>query len=403
VSPSAAKRPMSPLRVFLHHEASGGYVLMGAAALALIVANSPLAPGYFAVLKAEFGFAVGSFHLKESVLHWINDGLMALFFLLVGLEIKREVLDGQLSRPSRVILPGVAALGGVLAPALIYLVFNGAHPENRSGWAIPAATDIAFALGVLALLGSRVPSSLKIFLTAIAIMDDLAAILIIALFYTAELHLTALAGAGGMLALLLALNRLKVVVLWPYIIGGLALWYFVLESGVHATLAGVALAMLIPLQPSRGAPDVARSPLHRLEHSLHKPVAFLIVPLFGFANAGLSFAGVSPTAALEPVPLGVALGLFIGKQLGVFLPAWLIIRLGWADMPRDAAMGQLYGVAVLCGIGFTMSLFIGNLAFGDPTLIDATKIGVLIGSLASALLGMAILRLCKPATPQPEL
>lgn len=397
------KRPLSGLRSFLHHEASGGYVLMGAAAMALVVANSPLAPGYFAALKVEFGFAVGGFHLSESVLHWINDGLMALFFLLVGLEIKREVLDGQLSRPSRIILPGVAALGGVVLPALIYLAFNGAIPETRAGWAIPAATDIAFALGVLALLGPRVPGSLKIFLTAIAIMDDLAAIVIIALFYTAELQLGALAAAGGVLALLFALNRLKVVVLWPYIIGGLALWYFVLESGVHATLAGVALAMLIPLRRSPGAPDDMRSPLHRLEHALHKPVAFLIVPLFGFANAGLSFAGVSPTAALEPVPLGVALGLFVGKQLGVFLPAWMITRLGWADMPRDASISQLYGVAVLCGIGFTMSLFIGNLAFGDPTLIEATKIGVLVGSLASALLGVAILRLCKASVQQPDL
>lgn len=376
---------------------------MGAAAMALVVANSPLAPGYFAALKVEFGFAIGGFHLSESVLHWINDGLMALFFLLVGLEIKREVLDGQLSRPSRIILPGVAALGGVVLPALIYLAFNGGIPETRAGWAIPAATDIAFALGVLALLGPRVPGSLKIFLTAIAIMDDLAAIVIIALFYTAELHLAALAAAGAILVMLFVLNRLKVVVLWPYIVGGLALWYFVLESGVHATLAGVALAMLIPLRRSPGTPDHAASPLHRLEHGLHKPVAFLIVPLFGFANAGLSFAGVSPAAALEPVPLGVALGLFIGKPLGVFLSAWVIIRLGWADMPRGASMGQLCGVAVLCGIGFTMSLFIGNLAFSDPGLIDATKIGVLVGSLASALLGVAILRLCKPSVPQPDL
>ena len=376
---------------------------MGAAAMALVVANSPLAPGYFAALKVEFGFAIGGFHLSESVLHWINDGLMALFFLLVGLEIKREVLDGQLSRPSRIILPGVAALGGVVLPALIYLAFNGGIPETRAGWAIPAATDIAFALGVLALLGPRVPGSLKIFLTAIAIMDDLAAIVIIALFYTAELHLAALAAAGAILVMLFVLNRLKVVVLWPYIVGGLALWYFVLESGVHATLAGVALAMLIPLRRSPGTPDHAASPLHRLEHGLHKPVAFLIVPLFGFANAGLSFAGVSPAAALEPVPLGVALGLFIGKPLGVFLSAWVIIRLGWADMPRGASMGQLCGVAVLCGIGFTMSLFIGNLAFSDPGLIDATKIGVLVGSLASALLGVAILRLCKPSVPRPDL
>jgi len=396
---SSRSRPLSALRAFLHHEASGGYVLMATAALALVVANSPLAGPYFAALKTEFGFAIGAFHLRESTLHWINDGLMAVFFLLVGLEIKREVLDGQLSKPSRVILPGVAALGGVIVPALIYLAFNAGSPASRDGWAIPSATDIAFALGVLALLGPRVPGSLKIFLTAIAIMDDLAAIVIIALFYTAQLHLAYLAAAGGVIVALLILNRLKVMALWPYLIGGLILWWLVLESGVHATLAGVALAMLIPLRKSPAAPDDAASPLHRLEHALHKPVAFLIVPLFGFANAGLSFAGVSPAALLDPVPLGVALGLFVGKQLGVFLTAAAIVRLGWADMPRDASTAQLYGVAVLCGIGFTMSLFIGNLAFGDPLLIDETKIGVLVGSLASALLGVTILRLCKPCSP----
>ncbi len=392
-------RPISALRAFLHHEASGGYVLMVTAALALVVANSPLAAGYFGLLKTEFGLAIGAFHLRESTLHWINDGLMAVFFLLVGLEIKREVLDGQLSKPSRVILPGAAALGGVVVPALIYLAFNAALPASRGGWAIPSATDIAFALGVLALLGPRVPGSLKIFLTAIAIMDDLAAIVIIALFYIAQLHLAYLAGAGGVLVALWVLNRLKVMTLWPYLLGGLVLWWLVLESGVHATLAGVALAMLIPLRKSPAAPDHVASPLHRLEHALHKPVAFLIVPLFGFANAGLSFAGVSPEALLDPVPLGVALGLFVGKQLGVFLTAMAIVRLGWADMPRDASTPQLYGVAVLCGIGFTMSLFIGNLAFGDPHLIDETKIGVLAGSLTSAILGVIVLRACKPCTP----
>ncbi len=395
--PSGRARRPSVLRAFLQHEASGGYVLMAAAALALVIANSPWGSAYVAVLETRFGFAIGPLHLRETTLHWINDGLMAVFFLLVGLEIKREVLDGQLSRPSKVILPGVAALAGVAAPALIYLAFNAGLPASRAGWAIPSATDIAFALGVLALLGPRVPSSLKIFLTAIAIMDDLAAIVIIALFYTAQVHLLFLAGAGAVIGALLALNRLRVMVLWPYLIGGVILWWLVLESGVHATLAGVALAMLIPLRKSPASPDDRASPLHRLEHALHKPVAFLIVPLFGFANAGLSFAGLSPAAALDPVPLGVALGLFFGKQVGIFLTAMAIVRLGWADMPRDATAAQLYGVSVLCGIGFTMSLFIGNLAFADPHLIDETKIGVLIGSVASALLGMAILRLSKPA------
>lgn len=389
------RRP-SALRNFLGSEAAGGYVLMAAAALALILANSPLAEGYFAALHTKFGFALGPLHLRESLLHWINDGLMALFFLLVGLEIKREVLDGQLSRPSHILLPGVAALGGVALPAAIYLAFNGGVPERAAGWAIPSATDIAFALGVLAIAGSRVPPSLKIFLTAIAILDDLAAIVIIAVFYTAELHWAALAGAGAATAVLVGLNRLKILRLWPYLLVGLVLWYCVLESGVHATLAGVVLAMTIPLRRSPGRPDDAASPLHRLEHGLHKPVAFFVVPVFGLANAGLSFAGVSPAMLLAPVPLGVALGLFLGKQIGVFLSSALVIRMKWADAPARASWAQLYGVSVLCGVGFTMSLFVGNLAFTDPGLIDETKIGVLIGSGLSALLGLAVLFVARP-------
>jgi NhaA family Na+:H+ antiporter len=392
---TVSRRARVALVHFLKNEAAGGYVLMIAAALALIVANSPLAPAYFKALDAHFGFALGPVHLDESVLHWINDGLMALFFLLVGLEIKREVLDGQLSRPADVVLPGAAALGGVALPALIYLAFNAKHPESIAGWAIPSATDIAFALGVLALLGSRVPTSLKVFLTAIAIMDDLAAIMIIAVFYTEQLHLMALAGAGAVLVALIALNRLKVLSLWPYLLLGVVLWYFVLESGVHATLAGVALALTVPLRPGD------HSPLHALEHTLHKPVAFVVTPLFGFANAGLSFAGIGLAALLDPVPLGVALGLFVGKQIGVFGVAAALVKLGWARLPRGASMLQLYGVAVLCGVGFTMSLFIGALAFNDPLLIDETKIGVLAGSLASALFGMAILRLAPAKPDQP--
>jgi Na+:H+ antiporter, NhaA family len=383
-------RARQALSQFLKDEAAGGYVLMVAAALALVVANSPLAGTYFKVLDLHFGFALGPVHLDESVLHWINDGLMALFFLLVGLEIKREVLDGQLSRPTDVLLPGAAALGGVALPAAIYLAFNAGHPDSVAGWAIPSATDIAFALGVLALMGPRVPTSLKVFLTAIAIMDDLAAIVIIALFYTEQLHLLALAGAGGVLLVLIALNRLKVLSLWPYLLLGVVLWFLVLESGIHATLAGVALALTIPLRPGGDCP------LHRLEHALHKPVAFGVTPIFGFANAGLSFAGVGLAALLDPVPLGVALGLFLGKQLGVFGVAFSLVKLGWARLPRGASFGQLYGVAALCGVGFTMSLFIGGLAFKNPHLVDETKIGVLVGSLASALLGMAILRVAKP-------
>lgn len=388
------RRSLAALKAFISHEAAGGYVLMIAAALALIVANSPLAPTYFAALDLHLGFSVGPVHLDESLLHWINDGLMALFFLLVGLEIKREVLGGQLSKPADMLLPGAAALGGVVLPALIYLAFNASDPGSRAGWAIPSATDIAFALGILALLGSRVPIVLKVFLTAIAIIDDLAAIVIIALFYTAELHLAALAGAGGILLALVLLNRLKVTHLWPYLLLGLALWYLVLESGVHATLAGVALALTVPLRHK------GRSPLHMLEHALHKPVAFVILPVFGFANAGLSLAGIGPDALLEPVPLGVALGLFAGKQLGVFGAAYAVIRMGWARRPPQVSFAQLYGVAVLCGVGFTMSLFIGALAFSDPRLVDATKIGVLAGSLISALAGLLILRLVRPPGPE---
>ena len=379
-------RARQALAVFLENEAAGGYVLMAAAALALVVANSPLAETYFHVLHAPIG--------PMGVQHWINDGLMALFFLLVGLEIKREVLDGQLSQPADVLLPGAAALGGVMLPAAIYLAFNAGHADSVAGWAIPSATDIAFALGVLALLGPRVPTGLKVFLTAIAIMDDLAAIVIIALFYTAQLNLPALAGAGAILLALIALNRMKVLALWPYLLLGAALWVLVLKSGIHATLAGVALAMTIPLR----AGD--RCPLHRLEHALHKPVAFGVTPLFGFANAGLSFAGVGLAALLDPVPLGVALGLFLGKQLGVFGVAFGLIKLSWARLPGGASFAQLYGVAVLCGVGFTMSLFIGALAFQDPHLIDETKIGVLAGSLASALVGLTILRLAKASPPE---
>jgi NhaA family Na+:H+ antiporter len=390
-------RRISALQDFLRQEAAGGYVLMFAAALALIVANSPLADAYFSVLEIKLGFGVGPLQLNETVIHWINDGLMALFFLLVGLEIKREVLDGELSRPSRVVLPGLAAVGGVAAPALIYVAFNTGDAEAMRGWAIPAATDIAFALGVLALAGDRVPASLKIFLTALAVLDDLAAILIIAIFYTAELHTTALAGAGGALAVLILMNRLKVQRLLPYLLVGFVLWWFVLESGVHATLAGVALAMTIPLTRTPAKPDsVNTSPLHRLEHGLHKPVAFLVVPIFGFANAGLQLSGLTLSDFLDSVPMGIAAGLFFGKQIGVFLTAMLVIRLGWADMPRNASVGQLYAVSIICGIGFTMSLFVGNLAFSSPELLAETKAGVFLGSLVAAVLGLTLLKIFKP-------
>ncbi|MEN5166320.1 Na+/H+ antiporter NhaA [Achromobacter kerstersii] len=389
------------LQAFLRSEALGGYVLMAAALAALIIANSSAAPLYFDVLGSKLGFQAGPIVLRETVLHWINDGLMAVFFLLVGLEIKREVLDGQLRGVSRIVLPGIAALGGMVAPALIYVLINIGSPETLRGWAIPAATDIAFALGILALLGSRVPTSLKIFLTALAILDDLGAIIIIALFYTAQLKVVALAMAGALLVCLFCLNRAGVTRLTPYLLIGAVLWYFVLKSGVHATLAGVALALTIPLSPRNAGKPGAHSPLHDLEHALHKPVALLIVPIFGFANAGVSFAGMGLASLAQPVPMGVALGLFLGKQLGVFGFAWLAIKAGVASLPRHATFTQLYGIALLCGIGFTMSLFIGALAFTDAASVDATKIGVLAGSLASGLIGFLLLRI-KPAAPSED-
>lgn len=388
-APATRTKPLSALRDFLHGEAAGGIVLMVVAALALVVANSPAAPFYFGVLK--------SYVLGLSVLHWINDALMAVFFLLVGLEIKREMLDGQLSSWARRALPGFAALGGMIAPALIYVGFNLGSPATLRGWAIPAATDIAFALGVLSLLGSRVPASLKIFLTALAILDDLGAVIIIAIFYTAELSGLYLGLAAATLVLLVALNRLGVVRLAPYLLLGAALWYFTLKSGVHATLAGVALALTIPLTPSPAKPDSAASPLHRLEHGLHPWVAFLIIPIFGFANAGVSFAGLGLSTLGQAVPLGIMLGLFLGKQIGVFGFGWLAIRAGLADLPARASWAQFYGIALLCGIGFTMSLFIGLLAFPDSeALQDQTKIGVLAGSLLSGIGGWLLLRLAQP-------
>lgn len=376
-------RNPSVLRRFLESEASGGVLLMFAAALALLLANSPFAGSYFEVLHAPLG--------GLDVLHWINDGLMAVFFLYVGLEIKREFLDGELATWANRALPCVAAAGGVIVPGLIYAGLNAGHLDAVKGWAIPTATDIAFALGVLSLLGSRVPVSLKVFLATLAIVDDLAAVLIIAIFYTEEIRVAALGGAAGVLVLLIALNRLKVTRLAPYLLFGAALWWLVLLSGVHATVAGVALAMTIPLRRSRAAPDDVTSPLHRLEHGLSPWVAFMVVPIFGFANAGVSFDGMSAAVLLEPVTLGVTLGLFLGKQAGVFAASALAIRLRIADLPAASSWAQLYGVSLLCGIGFTMSLFIGLLAFPSATLQDEVKVGVLAGSLLSALCGAVVL------------
>lgn len=381
----------SPLGALLKSEAAGGVLLMIAAALALTIANSPVASLYFSLLETYVG--------PLSLLHWINDALMAVFFLLVGLEIKREFIEGQLSSWSRRALPGIAALGGMVAPALIYLALTRGDPVAVKGWAIPTATDIAFALGVLALLGSRVPVSLKIFLTALAIIDDLGAVVIIALFYTKGLSVPMLALAGACIAGLIVLNRMNVTRLWAYLGLGVLLWLFVLKSGVHATLAGVALALTIPIGDGSDSDEPEHSPLHTLEHLLHPYVAFLIVPVFGFANAGVSFSGMTPASALAPVPLGIALGLFLGKQIGVFGFSWLAVKAGLAAMPAKTNLLHLYGVGLLCGIGFTMSLFIGALAFpeGAVELSKATKIGVLLGSVTSAIIGAVALRMAGKA------
>jgi len=390
-SHSTHGRPTSVIRAFLDNASSGGIVLMFSAALALVVANSPLGTIYAETLHAYIG--------GLSVLHWINDALMAVFFLMVGLEIKREVVDGQLSTWSRRVLPGSAALGGMIGPAVVFLAFNmgaGGHPN---GWAIPAATDIAFALGVLSLLGSRVPMTLKVFLTALAIIDDLGAVVIIALFYTSSIDATALAGAAAVVVALVAINRFGVRNLIPYLILGAVLWFLVLQSGIHATLAGVILALTIPLKKSPTQPDDMESPLHKLEHAIQPWVTFLIVPIFGFANAGVSFAGMSIVQLADPVPLGIAAGLFVGKQIGVFAASAIVIRAGWAELPMYASWRQLYGVALLCGIGFTMSLFIGLLAFPDSQLLqDELKLGVLLGSVLSATAGAILLGSSKPRT-----
>ncbi|WP_398464495.1 Na+/H+ antiporter NhaA [Tardiphaga sp.] len=382
--------PTSALRALLANEAAGGIVLMLAAAVALLVANSRLAPLYFDALHVKIA--------GLSALHWINDGLMAVFFLLVGLEIKRELLEGQLAKWEDRILPGVAALGGMLVPALVYLFINGIFAPTARGWAIPTATDIAFALGAIAILGKRVPVSLKIFLTALAILDDLGAITIIALVYTDNLQMSWLMAAGAVVVMLFAFQLIGRQSLWLYLIPGVFLWFFTLKSGVHATLAGVLLAFAIPLpRKTEGGED--HRPLIVLEHALQPWVAYLVVPIFGFANAGVSFAGMTASVLMAPVTLGIAAGLFFGKQIGVFLASWGVVALKLARPPAGASWPQVYGVSLLCGIGFTMSLFIGLLAFPDDELLqNEVKVGVLLGSLAAGMVGVAVLAISKTPT-----
>jgi NhaA family Na+:H+ antiporter len=381
--------PVNAIREFLKLEAAGGLLLIFGAAFALILANSPLSGFYDGLLDIPLAVQVGALEIAKPLLLWINDGLMAVFFFLVGLEIKREIVDGELSSMSQIGLPAVAAIGGMFVPAGIYALLNLGDPVALQGWAIPAATDIAFALGILALLGSRAPLSLKIFLTAVAIIDDLGAIIIIAVFFTTDLSMSSLVAAGTCIVALFVLNLVGVRRLAPYILIGIVLWVAVLKSGVHATLAGVVLAMAIPLT---GKTDRDPSPLRHLEHELHPWVAFAILPIFAFANAGVSFAGMSFADLFHPIPLGIIGGLFIGKQIGVFGAVYGMVRLGLAKPPEGASWLQIYAVSLLCGIGFTMSLFIGTLAFTDPEFAAPIRLGVLGGSLLSAVVGFVVLR-----------
>jgi Na+:H+ antiporter, NhaA family len=392
------KRVARSVQEFLNLESSGGIMLMAATALAIIAANSSAVTLYHSLLDAPVEVRVGAISVAKPALLWINDGLMAVFFFLVGLELKREFLEGELATWRQVALPAIGALGGMIVPSAVFVVLNHDSSAALRGWAIPAATDIAFALGVMALLGSRVPLSLKVFLTSLAIFDDVGAILIIAFFYTEKLTLSALCFAGAMIILLLLLNRQGVAKKTPYIIIGMALWLSVLKSGIHATIAGVILAFFIPFRPEvPGGP----SPLREMEHDLHSTVSYGILPLFAFANAGISLEGVRLSSLLHPLPLGIAAGLFLGKQVGVFFFSYLAVRTGIARLPESAGWKAFYGVAVLCGIGFTMSLFISGLAFEPGSLGQSVdeRIGILAGSFLSAIAGYVILDRTLPAHP----
>ena len=379
---------------FFKLETAGGLLLMFAALLAMLCANTFLAAYYELLLSTPVEIRVGALNIAKPLLLWINDGLMAIFFFLVGLELKRELVEGELSNKRNIILPGVGAIGGMLFPALIYLYFN--HDSiARDGWAIPAATDIAFALGALSLLGSRVPISIKIFLTSLAIFDDVGAILIIAIFYTSKISLSALIVVASCIPVLALLNRRNVISTSPYILIGLIMWVATLKSGVHATLAGVVMAMFIPMRSKK---DPSVSPLTDLEHDLHSIVAFFVLPVFAFANAGISFSGVGIEQVLHSASIGIALGLFLGKQIGIFGCCWLAVKFNFAKLPEGMSWSSLYGTAALCGIGFTMSLFIGSLAFeanGVDMFFDE-RLGIVVGSLVSGLFGYLILSKALP-------
>jgi NhaA family Na+:H+ antiporter len=376
---------------FMHKESSGGITLVVAALIAIILANSPLSPFYNLIIDTKVTVAIGELYISKPALLWINDGLMAIFFFMVGLELKREIVEGELSDKKQIVFPAMGAVGGMAVPAMIYFFFTKDDPVAVQGWAIPTATDIAFALGILSLLGKRVPISLKVFLTSLAIFDDLAAILVIAFFYTSKISMTALIIAAISLIPLFILNRMKIAARSLYMLIALVMWTALLKSGVHATLAGVVVALFIPMEGRRGAGDF--SPLKSLERDLHTTVAFVILPIFAFANAGLDLRSLGVDSILHPVSLGTALGLFVGKQLGVFSFCWLALKLKWAKMPEGMNFGALYGAGLLCGVGFTMSLFIGSLAFeetGVDMLFDE-RLGILSASILSGIAGFIVL------------
>jgi NhaA family Na+:H+ antiporter len=387
--------PESFITSFLKLKSASGILLIVSALLAMVFANTALSVWYELLLSTRVEVRVGALEIAKPLLLWINDGLMAIFFFLVGLELKRELLEGELSEPSNIILPGIGAIGGMLFPALIYYYFNQGDSVALQGWAIPAATDIAFALGVLTLLGSRVPVAIKIFLTSLAIFDDIGAIIIIAIFYTSKISFLALVVVALCMPFLFVLNRRNVIDKTPYIIIGIIMWVATLKSGVHATLAGVVLAMFIPM---RSKLDESISPVKSLEHELHSVVMFFILPVFAFANAGISFAGVGVEQLFHDVPVGIALGLFVGKQFGIFFICALFVKLGLAKLPDGMSWAGLYGTAALCGIGFTMSLFVGSLAF-EETGVDMffdERLGIIFGSLASGIVGYLVLRIYLP-------
>ena len=386
------------ITAFFRLESAGGIFLMLSALLAIVFANTNLEPYYRMFLSTPVEIRIGELEIAKPLLLWINDGLMAVFFFMIGLELKRELLEGELSDIKNIILPGIGAIGGMLMPALIYLYLNSDDSIATKGWAIPAATDIAFALGVLALLGSRVPASIKIFLTSLAIFDDLGAILIIALFYTSKISITSLTVAALCIPVLYVFNRCNITSKSPYILVGVIMWVAMLKSGVHATLSGIILAMFIPLYSKL---EPTTSPLKSMESDLHSVVAFFVLPVFAFANAGINFRGMSLAQVFHDVPIGIAFGLFFGKQIGIFGLCWLSIKLKIANLPTGTSWLSLYGTAILCGIGFTMSLFIGSLAFEETgvNLLFDDRLGIIIGSLFSGVVGYIVLRLSLNSKP----